>query len=90
MSLLAAILCVGLYAAGATATVRTIAQDYKPEMMLEKPIACDLCMSFWGSCFGTTMLLIIDSIRGVAAPLVTFGGVAVALLVTKAAVRLST
>ena len=91
MSLLAAMFIVGLFAAGVTATLRVIAQDYKPELMLEKPISCDLCMSFWGSMTGFVLLVAIDSgTRGVAAPLVTLGGVAVALVATKVAVRLST
>ncbi len=90
MSLLAAILVVGLFAAGVTATLRVLAQDHKPELMLEKPLACDLCMSFWGSLTGFVLLVAIDSVRGVTAPLVTFGGVAVALVATKVAVRLST
>jgi hypothetical protein len=90
MSLLAAILVVGLTAAGITAVLRTLAQDYKPELLLEKPLACDLCMSFWGSAAATIWLIAIDSTRGVRAPLMVLGGVAVALLATKAANRLIT
>ena len=90
MSLLAAILIAGLVAAGITATARTIAQDHKPEWLLEKPLACDLCMSFWGSAASAVWLVAIDFVGGVRAPLVLFGGVGVALLATKAASRLTT
>lgn len=90
MILLASLLVVGLFAAGLTATIRTVVGDRWPEMLLLKPLSCDLCMSFWGSFAGTVLASTAIDSRGVSAPLQLFGGVSVALLATKAAARLST
>ncbi len=87
MTLFVAILIAGLCAAGATAVIRAVV----PQLwLLFKPFSCDLCMSWW-TALGTTAILAVDSddLRGVSAALTVLGGVAVALLVTKAANRLS-
>lgn len=88
MILLAAIVC-GLAASGLTAAARAVLQDHRPEWLLEKPFSCDLCMSFWAS-FGFVFTLVVaGDLELGAGPLAVFGAVAVALISTKAANRLS-
>ena len=88
MILLATIVC-GLAAAGLTATIRAVLHDHKPERLLEKPFSCDLCMSFWSSLGFSITLAFTGDIPLHLVPLATFGGVGVALILVKAASRLS-
>lgn len=82
-------LLIGLSASGLTAIARTVAQDHgKAEWLLEKPLSCDLCMSFWGS-FVSVALWSTGYSFGFGEALVTmFGGVGTALVATKASNRL--
>lgn len=82
-------LLVALSASGLTALARTLAQDYgKAEWLLEKPLSCDLCMSFWGSFF-TTVVWSTEHSIGIGEGLVTTAaGIGGALVLTKAANRL--
>lgn len=80
---------IGLSASGLTAIARTVAQDHgKAEWLLEKPLSCDLCMSFWGSFVSVALWSSHQSIGFIEAVITTFGGVGTALVVTKAANRL--
>lgn len=89
MTLLAIALLFGLAAAGITATVRAVVQEARPLWLLEKPLSCDLCMSWWSSLSIVVAWAAHESIAFIPAALAVFGSIAVALLVTKAATRLS-
>lgn len=89
-----ALLCLtvvcGLSTAGITAIARTLAQDYgKPEWLLNKPLSCDLCMSFWGSVVSVGLAGLAESVSPPAATLAVLGSVGVGLVTVKAASRLS-
>lgn len=76
--MLALIFAVGMIAAGAALIIRAVVPQ---PWLLNKPLSCDLCMSFWSSVvFG--MLIGTNSIPAVV------GGVAVSVLVLKAVNRL--
>jgi hypothetical protein len=80
---------IAMSAAGITAIARTVAQDHgKAEWLLEKPLSCDLCMSFWGS-FSSVVVWAMGHEIGFTEGLVTTAaGVGGALVLTKAANRL--
>jgi hypothetical protein len=95
--MLATVVLVGLAAAGLTHVVRAAAPM---ALLLRKPVACDLCMSWWGSFIGIGVLdhdLLLASTlwthEGIVAALtvlgLVFGGVAVSLLALKATQRLA-
>jgi hypothetical protein len=90
MTALGLALACGLAAAGMTATVRTLAQDYgRAEWLLIKPLSCDLCCSFWGSLSAVLLASAAESVSVPAAMLAGFGSIGVSLLGIKAAMRLS-
>ena len=49
---LAAILTLGLFAAGLALILRAVAPQ---PWLLHKPLSCDLCMSWWGSVVGAAV-----------------------------------
>lgn len=79
----------GLAAAGLTATVRAVVQETRPLWLLEKPFSCDLCMSWWSSVAVVVAWAVHDGLAFIPGLLAVFGSIGVALLVTKAATRLS-
>lgn len=80
---------IGLSASGITAIARTVAQDHgKAEWLLEKPLSCDLCMSFWGSFLSVAVWSAHQPLGFAEAAVTMFGGVGSALVLTKAANRL--
>lgn len=84
-TLLTCAILAGLVASGLTNVVRAVAPTW---LLLRKPVACDLCMGWWGS-LGTGLALWwtgsreVSAAAGVDVALTALGGVAVALLATK-------
>ncbi len=84
-TLLTCVVLAGLVASGLTNVVRAIAPTW---LLLRKPVACDLCMGWWGS-LGTAAALWwtgsqdVSLAAAVDVALTTCGGVAVALISTK-------
>jgi hypothetical protein len=90
MSLLTLALLVGLAAAGATATVRAVVADRWPLWLLEKPLSCDLCMSWWCSLALTVLLLGAGELEGLAqAVAVDLAAVGVSLACVRGSNRLT-
>ena len=88
MSLLALVVTVGLVASGITAVCRAIAPV---ELLLLKPLSCDLCMSWWSSLATVVFLAVFGGEVGLVQSVVAvFGGVGVSLLAVKTANRLAT
>lgn len=83
---LALVVLFGLAASGITAVIRAVVPV---PWLLVKPFSCDLCMSFWASLSVVTSWVLVESVSPVAAMLAVPASVAVALLSTKAANRLS-
>lgn len=83
-------LTIALAASGLTAVARTLAQDHgRAEWLLEKPLSCDLCMSFWSSLVFTFAYVFRHPEARWDAPTLLFAGIGGALVFTKAANRLS-
>jgi hypothetical protein len=76
----------GLAASGITAIIRAVAPV---PWLLVKPLSCDLCMSWWSSLAVVLFWSLTEPVSPVAALLAIPASVAVALLSTKAANRLS-
>ena len=90
MSVLAISILVGLGAAGLTAIARAVVQDHgKVEWLMEKPLSCDLCMSYWCSLLLALIAVIVDGLALPGTLLVVPAGVGVSLLAIKGANRLS-
>lgn len=85
MALLTTILAVGLIAAGLTQVVRAVVPQ---QWLLNKPLSCDLCMSWWSSLAGVVVAAVGGTVAWPAAPLVVPGSVAVSLLTLKAISRM--
>jgi hypothetical protein len=88
MSLVLAVF-FGLAASGITSIIRAVVQEARPLWLLEKPLSCDLCMSWWSSLAVVLFWSLTEPVSPVAALLAVPASVAVALLSTKAANRLS-
>ena len=89
MSVLVAAVLVGLAASGLTAVIRAVVQEARPLWLLEKPLSCDLCMSWWSSLVFVIVLLLAREISALQSVVALFGGVGISLLSVKAANRLS-
>lgn len=87
MSLLATALLVGLAASGVTFIARALAPQ---TWLLHKPLACDLCMSWWASLAITGWLLWIGDVGQAQSVVAVLGGVGVSVLAVKTANRLAT
>ena len=83
---LALVLLFGLAASGTTAIIRAIVPV---PWLLQKPLSCDLCMSWWASLATVLLWSFVEPVSPAAAMLAVPASVAVALLSTKAAMRLS-
>lgn len=89
MSLLALVVVLGISAAGATAVVRAVVMDRWPALLLTKPLACDLCMSWWSSVALVIFALITDRLAVLDAPLAVLASTAVSLAFVRGSNRLS-
>lgn len=83
------VLIFGLAASGLTAVVRAVVDHARPLWLLEKPLSCDLCMSWWASLALVLAWSLHESLAPIPAMLAVLGSVGVGLVVTKAATRLS-
>ena len=86
---LALILVLGLAAAGAVAVVRAVVQEVRPMWLLEKPLSCDLCMSWWASVAVVLFALVIEALALPVAPLAVLASTAVSLGCVRGSNRLS-
>jgi hypothetical protein len=86
---LALILVLGLAAAGAVAVVRAVVQEVRPIWLLEKPLSCDLCMSWWASVAVVLFALVIEALALPVAPLAVLASTAVSLACVRGSNRLS-
>lgn len=89
MSFLPLVVALGLAAAGAVAVVRAVVMDRWPMWMLDKPLSCDLCMSWWASVAAVLYALIIEALALPVAPLAVMGATAVSLACVRGSNRLS-
>ena len=87
--MLLAVLMLGLAASGLTAILRAVVQEVAPDRLLEKPLSCDLCMSFWSTIALVGLWCAEEPMPWIQAPLAICGAVGVSLLSVKAASRLS-
>ena len=87
MSLLATAVLVGLAASGVTFIVRALV----PQMwLLHKPLACDLCMSWWSALAVTGWSIWCGDVGLSQSVVAVLGGVGVSVLAVKTANRLAT
>jgi hypothetical protein len=86
---LALVVVLGLAAAGAVAVVRAVVMDRWPMWMLEKPLSCDLCMSWWASVAVVLFALVAGRLDLLDAPLAALGSTAVSLATVRGSNRLS-
>lgn len=82
-------LLLGLAAAGLVAAVRAVVQDIRPQWLLVRPLACDLCCSWWSSVALVGYCLFAGLLEPTVAPLALLASTGVSLATVRGSNRLA-
>ncbi len=76
---------VGFFAAGTTHAARAVAPQ---PWLMHKPLACDLCMSWWSSWLGVLLMSLYQPLELFSAGVVVLAAVGLSVLLLKLVWRL--